>query len=250
MTERDPLISGLYREAEHPDPPAALDARIRAEAVRALSGQAGGRRSLWRRLSAPLAFAAVAVLAVAVSLLVERERTHDTVSPEPAKRAVPAPAGAPPPAPAESPPGPPAPATARPVPAAPAPDRSKPALAPAPPAPEARTEREASHSEDSQAARDLAKEALPAPPSGASEAPAAAGIAAPVPAEARRAQEAVSTPRDKSVTDEPAAWIERIRALLREGRTDEARALVARFRERFPGHPLPEDLGPELRRVE
>lgn len=250
MTERDPLISGLYREADHPEPPAALDARIRAEAVRDLSGQAGGRRSLWRRLSAPLAFAAVAVLAVAVSLLAERERAHETVSPEPAKHAVPAPTGAPPPAPPESPPEPPEPATARPVPAMPAPAGSKPARAPAPPAPEARTEREAPLTEDSQAARDLAKEAKPAPPSASSEAPAAAGVAVPVPAESRRAQETAPTLRGKADADQPAAWIERIRALLREGRADEAHALVARFRERFPGHPLPEDLGPGLRRVE
>jgi len=250
MTERDPLISGLYREAGHPEPPAALDARIRAEAVRALAGQPGGRRSLWRRLSAPLAFAAVAVLAVAVSLIAEREQVQEAAPPAAAKREAPAAAGVPPPAPPESAaPVPPAPA-AKAAPAVPAPARSKPAVAPAAPAAEASTEREASRSEDGQAIRDLAKEAMPAPPSASSEAPGAAGVAAPVPAESRSTQEAAPAPRAKSATADATAWIERIRALLREGRTDEARAELARFRERYPGHPLPEDLYPELRRVE
>jgi hypothetical protein len=92
---------------------------------------------------------------------------------------------------------------------------------------------------------------MSAPPSAAPAAPAAAGVAAPASAESRRAQEAAPTLRSKADADEPAAWIERIRLLLREGRTDEARAELARFRARFPDHPLPEDLQPEPRtRVE
>jgi hypothetical protein len=50
--------------------------------------------------------------------------------------------------------------------------------------------------------------------------------------------------------EDPAAWIGRIRTLLHAGRTDEARVLLARFRERFPGHPLPDDLQLEPRRGE
>ncbi len=50
--------------------------------------------------------------------------------------------------------------------------------------------------------------------------------------------------------EDPAAWLDRIRALLREGRADEARVLLARFRERFPDYPLPDDLQSEPRRVE
>jgi len=40
----------------------------------------------------------------------------------------------------------------------------------------------------------------------------------------------------------PAAWIERVLSLRREGRTAEADGLLAEFRRRFPGEPLPTEL--------
>lgn len=41
----------------------------------------------------------------------------------------------------------------------------------------------------------------------------------------------------------PMEWIEEIRKLVRDGRMDDARAALARFRAAYPQHRLPEDLG-------
>lgn len=42
----------------------------------------------------------------------------------------------------------------------------------------------------------------------------------------------------------PMEWIEEIRKLVRDGRMDDARAALARFRAAYPDYPLPEDLAP------
>ncbi len=94
-------------------------------------------------------------------------------------------------------------------------------------------------------------------------APAAAPGAAPAPmlkaapAEARkempaRSEEgAISAPARKAADRasaaeghlrDPAAWLEDIRRLLRDGREAEARDQLAAFRRAYPGHPVPEDL--------
>lgn len=72
MEERDPLISKLWREAEHPLPPRGLDERILAAARQAVAQPKSRRRSWWR-LAVPFSAAAVLVLAVTLLLRVERE---------------------------------------------------------------------------------------------------------------------------------------------------------------------------------
>jgi hypothetical protein len=43
-------------------------------------------------------------------------------------------------------------------------------------------------------------------------------------------------------TKSPAAWVERMLALRREGRVAEANAVLAEFRRRYPAEPLPAEL--------
>src|SRR6267378_1339513 len=87
----DPQVSRRYRELGRDEPPAALDAAIRAEARRALVMHAAplvpptGRRHWYF----PVAAAAVIVLAVAVTSQVEREQSSD-VRPAPPETALPA----------------------------------------------------------------------------------------------------------------------------------------------------------------
>ncbi|MCC6171756.1 MAG: hypothetical protein IT481_06980 [Gammaproteobacteria bacterium] len=73
--------------------------------------------------------------------------------------------------------------------------------------------------------------APPAPP----PAPAGAAASAETPASAEAAMAATSPPG-------PSAWLTRIERLQQTGEIDAARAELAAFRRRFPGHPLPATL--------
>ncbi|MDS4015244.1 MAG: hypothetical protein RKP46_12995, partial [Candidatus Accumulibacter sp.] len=77
MNERDQQVSALWREVEHPAPPAALDAAVLAAVHTAappgapnLPRAAAGRRSFWWRWQAGFALAAVVVLSSSLSWLV------------------------------------------------------------------------------------------------------------------------------------------------------------------------------------
>ncbi|MBL8489785.1 MAG: hypothetical protein JNM82_03285 [Rhodocyclaceae bacterium] len=104
---------------------------------------------------------------------------------------------------------------------------------------------------------------MQAAPAAPAAAPAAAPGTAPapmlkaVPAEAgkempvRSEEGAISAPARKAADRasaaeghlrDPAAWLEDIRRLLRDGREAEARDQLAAFRRAYPGHPVPEDL--------
>ena len=50
-------------------------------------------------------------------------------------------------------------------------------------------------------------------------------------------------PRGAAAFPAPAAWLEEIRGLYRQGRVAEAEARLRAFRDAYPGHPLPDDLG-------
>lgn len=81
-----------------------------------------------------------------------------------------------------------------------------------------------------------ARPAQPASPPRALRRPPGAGAAA-APADAARAA-AIQAWADGAAAD----WLVHIEALLRDGRTDDARAHLRAFRERHPDHPLPPGL--------
>ncbi|MBL8487964.1 MAG: hypothetical protein JNK22_12825 [Rhodocyclaceae bacterium] len=89
---RDEVLSRLYRDLAREEPPAALDRR-RVVGARGVGDGAARRRRSWiLRWGAPAGLAATVVLAVTVTLLVERER-HDLLpGREPAATPVPVPA--------------------------------------------------------------------------------------------------------------------------------------------------------------
>jgi len=81
VTEIDPKLSRLYREASTEGPPAALDAAILAAARKQVERpqgrerlQRGERASLWSRWMVPASAIATLVLGVSIALLVEREQ--------------------------------------------------------------------------------------------------------------------------------------------------------------------------------
>ncbi|MGB9194793.1 MAG: hypothetical protein WCB88_12760, partial [Azonexus sp.] len=63
---RDPKLSRLYRKASQGEPPPALDA------TRTAAAPQRSARPWWRRLQAPFALAASVVLAVILTVTMER----------------------------------------------------------------------------------------------------------------------------------------------------------------------------------
>ena len=264
MDERDPLLSQAYRQADHPVPPAALDAAILLAARQAAAKPAPRRRG-WLRWAVPASSLVVLVLATTLVLKVRREapehlstdRTpvpaaaHETAAPPPFAEAAPAPnvpskpsmpaKAARPKPPADMPPRPAAePAAglpgsghaevdALPVPASPQ-TAPAPALALAAKMQRIREEL-ARHSTETAAA------ATPYRMPSASDAGAARG--APPAEEARMML--------KATQQRPTSWgirmdVERIRRLLSEGNQNEARKMLMELVRRHPDYELPEDL--------
>jgi hypothetical protein len=52
----------------------------------------------------------------------------------------------------------------------------------------------------------------------------------------------LAPPAGKAAERSPQSWIEDIRKLLKEGKSEEAGAEIARFKKRYPDYVLPEDL--------
>ena len=77
---RDPKLSRLYRKASQGEPPPALDAAILAAARTAAAPQRSPR-PWWRRLQAPFALAASVVLAVILTVTMERNPPAEFDSP-------------------------------------------------------------------------------------------------------------------------------------------------------------------------
>lgn len=264
MTENDPKLSRLYREASSEAPPAALDAAILAAARERIAKPERRKRSSWLNWMAPASAIATLVLGVSIALLIEREQPATTPGTTPGKileQTAPGPAAPPAARETESPkakaadstapaaamkkeaPATPAPARA-PAPAAQAPAPIAPAQAPPraaeprPPAAEAfpaerRAERgmAAPEAAQSKSAREqnAAGDAVPgAAAAGAPAAPAAAGKTAPL--------------RQETILRSAKAWLEEISDLMRDGRDEEAARQLAEFRKAYPAHPVPEDL--------
>jgi hypothetical protein len=209
----DSRLSAAYGEVRDAEPPADLDEIVLEKARREVHL---GPKVAWspfiRAWSVPLALAAVLVLSVTVTLVMQ-EQTGEPL-PVPSKPAADGPAVPPPAAPEKAVP-------------APAPKRAAPpAQVPAP---------AASFPADSGAVADRFQ---PAPASPALEAvPSAQRLEGKkaVEAPALRAREEAAA--DAGLGSDPEAWIRRIEALRREGRDAEADALLAEFRKRFPDYP-------------
>ena len=253
-TPRDAALARRYRQAGDQAgmaPPPALDAHILAAARAAVQPQQRLVRPWWQRLTLPVGIAATTLLAVMLSLTVQRQ-TPQTLERMPNESSVPAAADR-------------AKEAAAPVPSAPAAPRADSAA----PAPVQRAERAPQAAE---------KKAIVAPaPAAAMPPPAAPAEAAPSPAPtvsnedatvagrlrseavADRAQEAeVRAPLQKAVPASAAparlgaakgdaatpeqTWIEEIRELKRQGRIEEAARRLEAFRKAYPGYVLPEDL--------
>lgn len=257
MDEQDPRIRQAYRQADHPEPPPALDARILAAARAAVERPRPGRAGWWR-WALPVSTTAVLVLAMTLVLKVQRE-APEQLSVDAAPALSKAPEAAPLP-PARAPSEPPAVAAAR------APEKRAAPRRNAEPAP----------MEQADMAPPAAQPVMPSPPpmapGAATVAPQPFPQAAPAPAEAAtamarpRAETKMAAPRPSagaeipepnrapamgsaavareslSTVERPEQALDRIRRLLREGREDEAHRALAEFIRRHPDYTLPEDL--------
>ncbi|MGQ0750811.1 MAG: hypothetical protein ACT4PS_09780 [Betaproteobacteria bacterium] len=231
----DQGLARAYRDAAREAPPQELDAAIRAAARREAQArprsldederspdQARAGPASRRHWQVPLALAAVLVLSVSIVTL-HREETQ-----------------LPPPAPPRS--EPPAMPDLRDAPAAPVQPRPQvPARKPAPEASrEAMRVPEQSPRAEVEARGDAA---LGAAASKAEEAGSEARQLFRGPRAAQAPQRAAeqTAPATALAADEPPAkWGERIMALRRDGKADEADALLAEFRKRHPEHQVPE----------
>jgi hypothetical protein len=214
-------ISRRYRELPREEPPRHLDDAIRAAARRAVGTRPAplvvptGRQ----RWYFPLAAAAIIVLAVAVTLHVEREQPGEELLTAPAEK--------------------------------PKADESLPA-----PQPERRRKTESADSRQLREAApppELQKVPEPAAPPQAAPAPpppvAAAGRAEPrASAELRRSDQGAraGTSISAYALQSPEQWLQGIADLRRQGRHDEADKSLAEFRKRFPEYRISKELLGEI----
>jgi hypothetical protein len=258
--ERDPKVSAAYRGLGAEEPPRALDDAILAAARREAGARPGspGRASP-RRWYAPLAAAAVLVLAVAVTLNMQFEQP-DIAEPAPAAKQAAAPPAAPPPA---APPeakaandsakpvrpkaaemsrrSAPEPFPADRAAAAPAASASKvvPAPAPSPELPSRADHALGSASGVAGAGARRAEERSARDAEAAAPAPQAGAVQALKKRSAAQADMQAETPERE---------LERIADLRRQGRHDEADKALAEFRKRHPDYVIPEAMRARVER--
>ena len=277
MEEREAELSQAYREADHPRPSPALDARILEVARQAVAPVR--RPSRWSAWAIPLSTTAVLVLGLTLLFEVQRQAPEymappgalDSPAPGEMRDAVPQPAeptmpqrGA-----AQEEPVPQAeamdsaeglggvagqaPAAARErmaveqraaVPAAPEPQPFPARAGAASTAPAAKAEAQVmpapmADRSTAEAVSNLADSAAhPAAPPSALAPPAQEKAPAASFSQTERKRKAVAAP----VPQGPEQWVETIRKLMREGRLEEARTELEKLRRAYPGFALPEDL--------
>jgi hypothetical protein len=283
MQMHDTELSQAYREAKHPEPSAALDARILAAAQAAVAPQR--RRPAWFSWAVPLSTTAVLVLGISLLFRMQLEAPETLrkdMPPLPALESAPSPATSVSDAPADRSVAPAATAQAiaerktDQTSAAPKPS-SAPTVAAAAPESAVNTAAVASVASAPAAMEERAaiapmlpprsssfadSTAVPAPASvlaaaaGASlvreyairaEKESAAKAVSPsaAPASAARLKQGMSRMQAASpLMDSPEQWAESVRKLLREGKVEAARTRLQELRKRFPDFPLPPDLEP------
>jgi hypothetical protein len=241
VSEIDPKLSRLYREASTEGPPSAVDAAILAAARKRVARPERRARNSWLSWMAPVSAIATLVVGVSIAFLVDREQPEPTRETK-IRPIAPRPQGAPPPASAsESAPAKSAASAAPAAAKAEAPAAAAPAQMPVLAAPEtpaaqgfpAEGREQAVESKlsvpkaasEANVARDAAAGAMEA---GAPPAPAAAGRVAPL--------------RQQAAPRSPQAWLDEIGRLKREGRDQEAAEQLAEFRKAYPAYSVPESL--------
>jgi len=237
---QDPPLSRLLREQPPAEPPAALDAHILAAARAAVAPK---HRPWWQRLQLPVAIAATGMLAVMLTLTMERN-PPETMAPLPEAAPAAAPASpaaantdalrseaprakrAPEASPPSSPPSSATRDTFRQL------EQEQPLAKPTPSPASAAELSSPSAEKTSAPAKNEATQATasPAPPA-VSAAPAAQAM--PRAAGRLRMEDRALAPED---------WIARIRELLQQGKQAEAASQWQAFRNAHPDYPLPEDL--------
>lgn len=93
--ERDPRLDGLYAQAGREEPPARLDAAIRAAARKAVGARPQAPGARLRRWGVPISIAAVVVVSVSLVTLMREQgagRLDESYSPAPAEPKAAAPA--------------------------------------------------------------------------------------------------------------------------------------------------------------
>ena len=280
MEERDPQLSEAYRTADHPEPSPALDARI-LDAARQAVAPTPRRRPAWRNWAVPLSTTAVLVLGITLLFQIQREAPETLGDAQPSPATARLDAASPPaadnqtesaakPAPAEkagkaaeaSVPSGADRAAMQPPPTRPAPGPTPQTIPPASPGAALSSDSAATAPAGiapeprpfpAQAAPALQAEpshkAMPTPPAGnLGEDRARMERSAPPPAApAREAAPAFSQGlgKLKAASPEkegPEQWVESIRRLMKEGRTDEAWKSLEELRKRYPEFVLPADL--------
>src|SRR5688500_18217909 len=212
MTD-DRDISRHYRELPREEPPRHLDDAIRAAARRAVGTRPAplvvptGRQ----RWYFPLAAAAVIVLAVAVTMHVEREQPGEEIATAPAATA------------------------------------EKPKLEQPRSEPQPERRRKTESPPELQKAPEPVPTLPPAPPPVAAQEPTSVAGAAARPAPKANAQlrrfdeDARGVPsRSASALQSPEQWLQGIADLRKQGRHDEADRSLAEFRKRHPSYQIPE----------
>lgn len=248
--ERDLRLDRVYHAAGGEDPPAHLDAAILAAAHREVGSRPRALPAVLRRWRVPVSIAAVVVLSVSLVTVIREEGGGDLVPVTPGV----------------------APAS-RPQEATPQPAQTDagrliaqpPAAASAPPRPA--TQRDDADGSVEEARRKApAATARPAPrlgqdvasagaASGAGE-PSPATAAAPAEPQQRARVEARARKSEQSATGRPDTatllkayesqppekWLEKIEELKRAGWMTEVAEMLAEFKRRFPGYPVPPGL--------
>lgn len=274
MEHRDPQLSQAYRDAAHPEPAPALDARILDAARQGIVKPAVRPRPAWFGWAVPFSTAAVLVLGVTLLFQIHREAPEILESPTaPLPSQLDTPRHAP--ASAETvevpPPGTTPPGTTA---------RSKPPIAKNERAPSAEKDTVGTANGTASAGGVTAQpipaqagafqEPPPAPPAaksqmrpasppalardaaeaGAAMADGAADRSAKLPAPAVKAPVRAGAvdpamewrSASETATESPQQLLETIRRLIREDRLDAARQALDRLRRAYPGFELPEDV--------
>lgn len=277
---RDPQVSRLYREFSTAEPSAALDQRVLAAARTALADRSKSVRSQgwWQRWRTPLALTTTLALSLTLALLHERqpgpvpvERAVDRQLPDvrrdaPGTKAVEQAKPELPAAPAAAP----AAATVAIPAAAPANSQpettarvARPSLAvgehdaragsqvaaeqASPVVADYQARSAAPAAAPAVAPAEAKRESLPASPAAKSKGGVAGAVDearldnAVTPTPAMRESAAALGKLRAEVPRSPAAWLEEIRALMREGKAEEAARQLREFRRTHPDYPLPEE---------